>query len=220
MSASNTAYTNSTSATSGYAARSLLNSMHTSLSHGLASPLTHSLADYSASSRSDNEFVVAGWLSKLLKHFGLSELDGSSEQQLVAMLEQCGADTLAALQNHSLLLDLRHRIMRTAGAKLDSAFVTMSPEVIDEEDAEAISLSVENRKLQGLRYQGEVYRLTDAFLPRHRLQAFCLGQTLSEQKTTFIITQSSERFAVWVNVRAFPRRSYLSSANHSSKLGR
>ena len=220
MRASNTAYPKSTSAASGHAAHSLLNPMHISISHGLAGHLPHPLADYPASSQIDNEFLVAGWLNKLLKHFGLSELDGSSEQKLVAMLEHCGADTLAALQNRSLLLDLKHRIMRTAGARLDSAFVTMSPEVIDEEDAEAISLDVENRKLQGLRYQGEVYRLTDAFLPRHRLQAFCLGQTLAEQKTTFIITQSSERFAVWVNVRAFPTRSHLSSVNHLSKLGR
>lgn len=168
----------------------------------------------------DSELLVANWLDKLLEHFGLSELDGRSEHQLVDMLERCGEGQLSALQNRSLLLDLRRKIMRTAGARLDSAFVTMSPDVIDEEEAEAVSLTVENRKLQGLRYQGEVYRLIDSFLPRHRLQAFCLGQTLSEQKTTFIMTQSSERFAVWVSVRAFPSRHHLPSAPAAADLGR
>ena len=157
----------------------------------------------------DNELLVASWLEKLLKHFGLCELDGSSERKLVAMLEHCGECNLAALQNRALLLDLKRKIMRTAGARLDDAFVNMSPDVIDEEDAEALLLMVEGRKLEGLRYQEEVYRLTDSFLPQHRLQAFCLGQTLSEQKTTFMITQSIERFAVWINVQAFPHQHCL-----------
>ncbi len=171
--------------------------------------------DYSAEPSADNELLVANWLEKLLKHFGLRELDGSSERALSAMLEHCGEGKLAAFQNRALLLDLKRKIIRTAGARLDNAFVDMSPDVVDEADAEAVSLTVEGRKLEGLRYQGEVYRFTDSFLPCHRLQAFCLGQTLREQKTTFMITQSLERFAVWVNIRAFPHRHHLPHA-HSS----
>ena len=169
---------------------------------------------------SANDLLVSRWLEKLLQHFGVSELDTSSEQKLAALLTRCGESNLVALQNRALLLDLRRKIMRVAGARLDNAFVAMSPDVIDEEDAEAVSLAVAERTLQGLRYQGEIYRLTDSFEPCHRLQAFCMGQTLSEQKTAFIITQSAERFAVWVNVRAFPARHHLASASTPSELGR
>ena len=211
MRASTTADPILNSATSGQAAYSSLSPMHTSRRASLSNDSTHS--------ENDNELLVAGWLEKLLKHFGLDVLDGSSEYQLLEMLERCGEDNSSAFQNRFLLLELKRKIIRTAGAKLDSVFVTMSPDVIDEEDAEAVALEVEGRKLQGLRYQGDIYRLTDAFLPCHRLQAFCLGQTLSEQRTTFIITQSPERFAVWVNVRAFPHRHHLPSASSLTALG-
>lgn len=177
------------------------------------------ISNYSDNSFRNNDLLVAGWLEKLLKHFGLEAIDGSSEHQLIEMLERCGEDNSSAFHNRFLLLELKRKIVRTAGAKLDSAFVTMSPDVIDEEDAEAVTLEVEGRQLQGLRYQGDIYRLTDAFFPRHRLQAFCLGQTLSEQKTAFIITQSPERFAVWVNVRAFPNHQHLPSAYSPAALG-
>ena len=189
--------TNST--TSDCATYSLSNCMYTSSSTSLDRSASH----FSDSASRDNERLVAIWSEKLLMHFGLSELDAIAQQEITSLLERCDKDDLSAFEDRSLLLDLKRRIVRTAGARLDSTFIAMSSEVIEEADAEAVSLKVEDRKLQGLRYQGEIYRLTDAFLPCHRLQAFCLGQTLQEQKTAFIITQSPERFAVWVSVKAF-----------------
>lgn len=186
------------SKTSGCATYSLSNCMYTSSS----ASSDRSAYNCSDSAVSDNERLVASWLEKLLKHFGLSELDAISRQEIVSMLERCDENDLSAFEDRSLLIDLKRRVVRTAGASLDSAFIAMSSEVIDEADAEAVSLEVEDRKLQGLRYQGKIYRLIDAFLPCHRLQAFCLGQTLRERKTAFIITQSPERFAVWVNIEA------------------
>jgi len=199
--------------TIGLADPGLLNHMHISSTD---LPASH-LVDYAEGSSNDDELLVAGWLEKLLKHFGLHELDNSSERKLVELLERCGECNPSAFQNRALLLDLKRKIVRTAGAHLDSVFVSMSLDVVDEADAEPVLLAVENRQFEGLRYQGEVYRLIDSFLPRHRLQAFCLGQTLSEQKTAFMITQSSERFAVWVNVRAFPHRHHLSSVQCPSE---
>lgn len=210
-----TAYSISPSTAIGPDNCGLLNHMYISSADRSASHVV----DCATLSSNDNELLVASWLEKLLKHFGLHEVDNSLEQKLVEMLERCGDCNLAAFQNRALLLELKRKIVRTAGARLDSAFISMSPDVLDEADAEIVLLAVENRQLEGLRYQDEVYRLIDSFLPRHRLQAFCLGQTLSEQKTTFIITQSSERFAVWVNVRAFPHR-HLPSAHAPTDLGR
>ena len=193
---------------SGYAASNLF------------SPMPIPAVNRDSNNMSENDLLVSRWLEKLLQHFGVGELDTSSEKKLAAMLTRCGESNLAALQNRTLLLDLKRKIVRVAGARLDNAFVAMSPDVIDEEDAEAVALRVAERTLQGLRYQGEIYRLTDSFEPCHRLQAFCMGQTLSEQRTAFIITQSAERFAVWVSVRAFPTRHHLSSAPTPSELGR
>lgn len=112
--------------------------------------------------------------------------------------------------------------IRLTGAQLDDAFIAMACDVVDEEEATAIFLTVESRQLQGLRYQGEVYRLIESFAANHRLQAFCLGQTLSEQLISYLITQSGDRFAVWVNISALPHRSYrdyLPTATKLSKLG-
>ncbi|MGC1306108.1 MAG: hypothetical protein WA885_02675 [Phormidesmis sp.] len=188
-----------------------------------------SLMSSSASNRtnprldSSPEDLVASWLEKLLQHFGLRDLDISSDHKLAALLADCGEDNLSILNHSAPLAELKRRIIRLAGAQLDSAFISMAPNVIDEADIERITLSVEARHLEGLRHQGEVYRLLEAFAPCHRLQAFCLGQTLSEQMSPYLITRSDERFAVWINIRALPQRSehkHLSSSANINDLGR
>ncbi|MEL6853794.1 MAG: hypothetical protein AAFO83_01645 [Cyanobacteria bacterium J06607_13] len=152
------------------------------------------------------ESILASWLEKLLQHFSLKQLDGLSEQALLSYLARCGENPSQALQGNELLYELRRRIIRLAGAQLGDAFVSMAPNVIDEESLEHAFLSVEGRRLEGLRYEGEVYRLVEAFQPCHRLQAYCLAQTLNEQTTSYVMTRSAERFAVWVNVSALPKR--------------
>ena len=92
--------------------------------------------------------------------------------------------------------------IRLAGAQLDNAIISMAADVVEEEDAVPISLMVESHQLAGLLYQGETYRLIESVALNHRLQAFCLAQALSEQMTSYLITRSAERFAVWINVRA------------------
>ncbi|MEL6157873.1 MAG: hypothetical protein AAFR18_01490 [Cyanobacteria bacterium J06627_32] len=152
------------------------------------------------------ESILASWLEKLLQHFSLQQLDGLSEQALLTFLARCGESPSQALQDSELLYELRRRIIRLAGAQLGDAFVSMAPDVMDEEALEHAFLSVEGRRLEGLRYEGEVYRLVEAFQPCHRLQAYCLAQTLNEQTTSYVMTRSAERFAVWVNVSALPKR--------------
>jgi hypothetical protein len=189
---------------------------------------------------SDNlEALVTPWLENLLRHFGIHELqsicdqtscdqtscdqtscdqtscDQTSDQTLVALLARCRCNGRSApydalFQDSAFLAHLKHRIVALAGAQLDNSFLAMAPDVIEEEETEAISLTVDVRSLQGVRYQGEVYRLVDKFLPCHRLQAFCLGHTLNEQRIAHIMTRSPDRFAVWVNVRAMPHSHYHS----------
>lgn len=185
------------------------------------------------------EALVTPWLESLLRHFGIHELqaisDQTSDQTLVSLLASCSykgssAPHVSLFQDSAFLAHLKRKIIALAGAQLDSAFLAMAPDVIEEEETEAISLTVDVRSLQGVRYQGEVYRLVDKFLPCHRLQAFCLGHTLNEQRIAHIITRSPDRFAVWVNVRALPHSNYhnhlpstegegLPSTEHIVKLG-
>ena len=111
---------------------------------------------------------------------------------------------------------------RMAGARLSNTLISMATDVIEEEDTAPISLKVESLQLEGLLYQGEIYRLIESFAISHRLQAFCIGQTLSEQTISYLITRSTERFAVWVNIRALPRdryRHHLPSVINRSDLG-
>jgi hypothetical protein len=194
---------------------------------------------------SDNlEALVTPWLENLLRHFGIHELQSISDQTLVSLLASCSykdssykgssAPYGSLFQDSACLAHLKRKIIALAGAQLDSAFLAMAPDVIEEDETEAISLTVDVRSLQGVRYQGEVYRLVDKFLPCHRLQAFCLGHTLNEQRIAHIITRSPARFAVWVNVRALPHSHYhhhlpsiepppsiepLPSTEHLVKLG-
>lgn len=159
------------------------------------------------------------WLEQLLKHFSVQQLDAISTQEIAAYLSSCLDETLtenegrlnqAAAQQYTMPVDnlaaeLKRRVMRLAGVRLDSAFLAMAPDVIDEAVVEAISLSVEGRELHGVRYQGEVYRQVDSFKICHRLQAYCLAQTLSEQHMHYLITRSAHRFVVWVNTQTLPK---------------
>ncbi|MFK8182259.1 MAG: hypothetical protein AB8B99_02710 [Phormidesmis sp.] len=113
------------------------------------------------------------------------------------------------IQDERLLCELKRRVIRLAGAQLNETFVAMAPHVIDIEDVELISITVEDRAMTGVRYNNGVYRLSETFSPIHRLQAFCLAQTLEEQMSSYLITRSETEFAVWVNVQALPQRSYI-----------
>mgnify|MGYP001792274218 CR=1 FL=1 len=150
------------------------------------------------------EDIVANWLETLLRHFGVHQLDAISEQELASFLANADESNAHALKNVALIAELKRRIIRLAGAQLGDVFVDMAADVIEEEDVAATSLSVEGHQLHGIRYQGEIYRLIEDFAPCHRLRAYCLAQTLSEQSTAHIITRSHRRFAVWVNVKALP----------------
>ena len=168
---------------------------------------------------SADSMLVTRWLEKLLQHFGMHELGAISDQSLVALLARCGEERSSLLQDSRLLSQLRRRVVRLAGAQLDDAFIAMAPDIVPEDEIELISLSVESRRLKGMRYQHEVYRLVESFEPCHRLQALCLGQTLAEKAlgktmvddtmlaaatSPYLVTRSTERFAVWVNVRILP----------------
>ncbi len=166
------------------------------------------------------EAVITRWLEQLLRHFGIHELKASSDRQLMELMASCESGQTSALQRSvlqdaALLSSLKQRIMRLAGAQLDTTFMSMAPDVVNIEDAETISLEVESRLLKGIRYQDDVYRLVEAFAPCHRLQAFCLGQTMQERGTAYLITRSSEDFSVWVNVLAFPSRCFPLGAINS-----
>lgn len=180
---------------------------------------------------SSNSMLVTRWLERLLQHFGVHELGAVSDQNLAALLARCGEDRLLVLQDSHLLSELRRRVVRLAGAQLDDAFITMAPDIVAEDDIEPISLSVESQHLKGVRYQNEVYRLVESFDPCYRLHALCLGQTLAEKAlsetiadeaistmaiSSYLITRSTERFAVWVNVRMLSTQRY---PHHLSSTG-
>ena len=112
-----------------------------------------------------------------------------------------------SLDMSNLAAELKRRVMRLAGVKLDSAFLSMASHVVDETAVRAVSLTVEGRKLNGVRYQGDVYRQVNSFKLCHQLQAYCLAQTLSEQHVQYLLTRSAHQFVVWASIRTFPKQS-------------
>jgi len=163
------------------------------------------------------ERIVSRWLAQLLKHFSVQKLDTTSDQELAnhiaAFTKNCRVNPHSDVQSRELIAELRRRVMRLAGAQLDDAFVSMTSDIIDEADVVPTSLSVEGQQLQGVRYKGEVYRKIEEFQPCHRLQSYCLAQTLRERHISYVITRSEQRFAVWVNVCALPRLGYKAASH-------
>ncbi|MEL6492204.1 MAG: hypothetical protein AAFV85_12410 [Cyanobacteria bacterium J06634_6] len=107
--------------------------------------------------------------------------------------------------DQELTTAIRRKVRRQAGARLDSTFLSMAPHVIDETQVQTAFLSVEGHQLEGVRYQGQVYRKVEEFQLCHRLQSYCLAKTLSEQQLAYIMTRSDKRFAVWVSIQEIPK---------------
>lgn len=156
-----------------------------------------------ATQHKSDEGSVQKWLEQLLKHFSVQELDTLSIKEVASYLSVRIDDASPVVSDEfvsRLATELKRRVMRLAGVQLDTAFVSMAAHVIDESTLASASLSVEGRQLKGVRYQSEVYRQVETFKLCHRLQAYCLAQTLSEQHLDYLITRSHRQFAVWVKL--------------------
>ena len=166
--------------------------------------------------KDDSDQNRASLLAYLAANYRRESGEGGDRHSEDCLSEDCHSDDLISkerfddrwIQSDLLLSEINHKVVRIAGAQLNDTFTAMAPDVVDLEDTEVISITAEGRTLRGVRYEGNIYRLIETFAPRHRLQAFCLAQTLNEQRSPYLITRSLEYFAVWVNIQASPRRSY------------
>jgi hypothetical protein len=91
---------------------------------------------------------------------------------------------------------------RLLGTQLDAVFMAITPEILDESTIAKFRFHQTGQLLEGVRYNGELYGLVEAFESIYRLQAYCLAWMLSEDQIPNILTTSETRFAVWVNIRS------------------
>ncbi|MEM8805255.1 MAG: hypothetical protein AAGF01_04305 [Cyanobacteria bacterium P01_G01_bin.38] len=93
--------------------------------------------------------------------------------------------------------------LRALGNRLDQLFRLMTPAILDEASLSFIQGNVQGYLYEGIYHQGSRYCLIETFGVIDRLQAYCMAQRFAEQGLDYVITASSLRSAVWVEVDAY-----------------
>ncbi|MEO1401412.1 MAG: hypothetical protein AAFV72_09245 [Cyanobacteria bacterium J06635_1] len=79
----------------------------------------------------------------------------------------------------------------------------MTLDILDEASLSLIQVDLQGEIYEGISYHGNRYCLIEAFDLSHQLKAYCMAQCFTEQGLGYVMTASSLRFAIWVEVDAY-----------------
>lgn len=85
------------------------------------------------------------------------------------------------------------------------------PTVLNEQLISPFNFFLNGEIQQGMRHQDELYGHLDEFDTRSRLQAYQTACRLMEQAVPVLMTASSQRYVIWVNLRSTFYQSWSSS---------
>jgi hypothetical protein len=112
----------------------------------------------------------------------------------------------------STLPKIKQRVLQVFGLRLGFVISKALPQLTREESVHQFQF-YENRRLQeGIRTEKDLYGLIQSFDKGQCLLAYQLTWVLSEYKVPFVLTESGERYALWVSLRS-PTYSVLREPN-------
>lgn len=89
----------------------------------------------------------------------------------------------------------------------------MLPIVLSEQLIQPFNCFLSGSVRQAMRHDTEFYGLVDEFAMTKRMQAYQIACSLKQQKVPVVITASSHRYAIWVNVRSPFYQQWLTDAS-------
>jgi hypothetical protein len=112
----------------------------------------------------------------------------------------------------STLPKIKQRVLQVFGLRLGFVISKALPQLTREESVHQFQF-YENRRLQeGIRTERELYGLIQSFHKGQCLLAYQMTWVLSEYRIPFVLTESEERYALWVSLRS-PTYSVLREPN-------
>jgi hypothetical protein len=139
---------------------------------------------------------------KMLEVIQNKLLQASSARELDILVNHYQNIESQLTQHQENLAEVKRRIFRVLGLRLNSLVSSTIPTVV-QESAGALFRFLQQGKLQeGARFEGEVYGLIKQFNLVQRQQAYQVAWALTEQKVPFILTVSEARYGIWVCLRS------------------
>lgn len=103
--------------------------------------------------------------------------------------------------NDTAIAEIKRRIFQTLG-QLNAIQSTQQPIVLQESAIAIFRFFHQNQVREGLNYSNTLYAAVYQFDISDRLQAYQMAWALSQAKVSSIVTLSSTRFVIWINLQS------------------
>jgi hypothetical protein len=129
-------------------------------------------------------------------------LQTSSVKELEILVNHYQNIETQLTQHQENLAEVKRRIFRVLGLRLNSLVSATIPTVVPESGGALFRFLQQGKLQEGARFEGEVYGLIKQFTLVQRQQAYQVAWALTEQKVPFILTTSEVRYGIWVCLRS------------------
>jgi hypothetical protein len=129
-------------------------------------------------------------------------LQTSSVKELEILVNHYQNIETQLTQHQENLAEVKRRIFRVLGLRLNSLVSATIPTVVQESGGALFRFLQQGKLREGARFEGEVYGLIKQFTLVQRQQAYQVAWALTEQKVPFILTASEARYGIWVCLRS------------------
>jgi hypothetical protein len=136
------------------------------------------------------------------EHCETSLLEGSSQRELEMLIQHCQRLETHITHEYETLADVKRRIFRLLGVRLNPLSPSPIPTTIQEQGVSLFRFYQTGNLREGMKYEGELYGLVHRFNIVHRLPAYQLAWALTEQGIPFILTTSESRYGIWISLRS------------------
>jgi hypothetical protein len=158
------------------------------LNQGLAASLQHDAPGFTS--------------PKVLEIVQNKLLQTSSVKELEILVNHYQNIETQLTQHQENLAEVKRRIFRVLGLRLNSLVSATIPTVVQESGGALFRFLQQGKLQEGARFESEVYGLIKQFTLVQRHQAYQVSWALTEQKVPFILTASEARYGIWVCLRS------------------
>ena len=100
------------------------------------------------------------------------------------------------------LIEVKRRILKIMGFQADIVFSAQFPFMVEESKLRTFRFFHQNQIQDGMCYENELYAAVHCFDLTHRLKAYQIAWVLSEAKVPMILSLSTHRLIIWINLQS------------------
>lgn len=140
-------------------------------------------------------------LNQILRSLGAEQFE-RRVWELDTLLQMYQELDIPVAPNSDQIHHIKQRILWLIGLRLAALQPAILPVVLPEQAVSLFRFNQDAEVQEGLRYGHELYGLVQQYQTSNRLQAYRLSWALADRQVPFLITQSQDRYAIWLPLRS------------------